>query len=48
MNRLVLYVAIAAFATAAVVLGYELYQKRHKTTGIEINVGERGISIEKK
>jgi hypothetical protein len=25
-----------------------LYQERQKTTGIEINVGERGISIEKK
>jgi hypothetical protein len=26
----------------------QLYQERHKTTGIEINIGERGVSIEKK
>ena len=28
--------------------GYQFYQERQKTTGFEINVGERGISIEKK
>jgi hypothetical protein len=31
-----------------VVLGYLLYQERQKTSGVEINIGERGISIEKK
>jgi hypothetical protein len=48
MNRNVLYLVIGAFADATVVFGYLFYQERHKTTGIEINVGERGISIEKK
>jgi len=48
MNRNVLYLVIAAFAVATVVIGYLLYQERHKTTGVEINIGERGISIEKK
>ena len=33
---------------AAQVFGYQLYQERQKTTGIEINVGKSGISIEKK
>ena len=33
---------------AAGVFGYMLYQERQKTTGIEINVGKSGISIEKK
>jgi predicted negative regulator of RcsB-dependent stress response len=48
MSRNVLYLVIAVLAVAAVVIGYQLYQERQKTTGIEISVGERGISIEKK
>jgi predicted negative regulator of RcsB-dependent stress response len=48
MSRNVLYLVIAALAVASAVFGYQLYQERQKTTGIEISVGERGISIEKK
>jgi predicted negative regulator of RcsB-dependent stress response len=48
MNRNVLYLIIAALVVATAVFGYQLYQERQKTTGIEINIGERGISIEKK
>ncbi len=48
MNRNVLYLVIGALVVATVVLGYQLYQERQKTTGIEINVGKSGISIEKK
>jgi hypothetical protein len=48
MNRNLLYLIIVALAVAAVVFGYQLYRERQKTTGIEINIGERGISIEKK
>ncbi len=48
MNRNTLYLVIAVFAVVAVVFGYQLYQERQKTTGIEINVGKSGISIEKK
>jgi len=48
MNRNVLYVAIGVLAVAAVVFGYQLYQERQKTTGIEISVGKSGISIQKK
>lgn len=48
MNRNILYLVIGALAIAAAVVGYQLYQERQKTTGIEISVGERGISIEKK
>jgi len=48
MNRNVLYLIIAALAVVTAVIGYLLYQERHKTTGIEINIGERSISIEKK
>ncbi|WGJ13303.1 hypothetical protein QEV83_11330 [Methylocapsa sp. D3K7] len=48
MNRNVLYLIIGALAVATVVLGYQFYQERQKTTGIEIDVGKSGISIEKK
>jgi hypothetical protein len=48
MNRNILYLIIGALAAVAVVLGYQHYQQRQKTTGVEISIGERGISIEKK
>jgi predicted negative regulator of RcsB-dependent stress response len=48
MNRNILYLVIGALAVVAVVLGYQIYQERQKTTGVEISIGERGISIEKK
>ena len=48
MNRNILYLIVGALAVAAAVFGYQLYQERQKTTGIEINVGKGGISIEKK
>jgi hypothetical protein len=48
LNRNVLYLIIGALVVATAVFSYQLYQERQKTTGIEINVGERGISIEKK
>lgn len=48
MNRNALYAIVGVLAVVAAVLGYQLYQERQKTTGIEINVGKSGISIEKK
>lgn len=48
MNRNILYAVIGALVVATAVFGYQLYQERQKTTGIEINVGKSGISIEKK
>lgn len=48
MNRNFLYFTVALLAGASVVLGFQLYQERQKTTGIEINVGDHGISIDKK
>ena len=48
MNRNVLYVVIGVLVVATVVFGYQLYQERQKTTGVEISIGDRGISIEKK
>lgn len=48
MNRSVLYLIVGVLIVAVVVVGYQLYQERQKTTGIEIDVGKSGISIEKK
>lgn len=48
MKRNVLYLVIGALVVVTVVVGYQLYQERQKTTGIQIDVGKTGISIEKK
>lgn len=48
MNRNILYLVIGALAVVAGILGYQSYQERQKKTGVEISIGERGISIEKK
>ena len=48
MSRNMLYLLIGALAVVAVILGYQVYRERQKTTGVEISIGERGISIEKK
>lgn len=48
MNRNVLYMIIGALAVAALVLGYQYYQEQQRTTGIQIDVGEGGVSIETK
>jgi hypothetical protein len=47
MNPNFVYLIIGALVVIAI-FGYQLYRERHNTTGIEINVGERGISIQKK
>lgn len=48
INRNTLYLIIGALVIVGAVLGYQLYQEKQKKTGIDINIGERGISIEKK
>ena len=48
MYRNVFYLVVGALTVGAVVFGYQYYQERHKAPGIEINIGERGISVEKK
>lgn len=48
ISRNTLFLIIGALAVVTAVVGYQLYQERQKKTGIEISVGERGISIEKK
>jgi hypothetical protein len=48
MNRNVVMLVIAVLAVATAVLGYQLYEERHMKSGIDISIGDRGISIEKK
>ena len=48
MNRNTLYIVIGVLVVATVVVGYLLYQERQKTSGIDINVGKSGISVETK
>jgi predicted negative regulator of RcsB-dependent stress response len=48
MNRNVITLIVAVLAIATVVLGYQLYQERHKKSGIDISIGGNGISIDKK
>ena len=48
MNRNILYFVIGALVVATVAFGYQLYQERQKTTGIDINVGKSGISVQTK
>ena len=48
VNRNIVYLVIGALVVAVGVVSYLLYQERQKTTGIEIDIGERGISIQKR
>lgn len=48
VNRNFLYFTIGALVVVLVVVGYQFYKERQKPTGIEINVGKDGISIEQK
>jgi len=48
MNRNLLYLVIGVLVVATIVVSYFFYQERQKTTGIDINVDEGGISIETK
>jgi len=48
MSRNTLYAIIGALAVISAVLGYQYYQAHREPTGIQINGGPVGFSIEKK
>ncbi|WP_346897987.1 hypothetical protein [uncultured Roseibium sp.] len=48
MKRNVLYLIIAILVIAIMVLGYNFYQERQKKSGIDIEIGKSGISVETK
>ena len=44
----VLYLVIGALTVAVVVLPFELYEAKKQPTGVHINLGEKGLSIDSK
>lgn len=46
MSRNTLYIVIAVLAVGVAVIGYQLYQERQGPSGVEIKIGEGGISIQ--
>jgi hypothetical protein len=48
MSRNVLYIVIVVLAVAALGLGYKLYSDQQHTSGIHIDIGKGGASIETK
>ena len=48
MKRNVLYLIFGAVGVAALILGYQFYQDRQNSSGVEINIDDNGISIQKK
>jgi hypothetical protein len=49
MNRdNALYLVIGVLVVAVAVLSYQLYEAKKEPTGVQLSIGERGISIEKK
>ncbi len=49
MNRNnILYLIIGVLVVTVAVLGYNLYEEKRDPKGLQINLGERGLSIEKK
>jgi len=48
MSRNALTFVVGALVVVAIVVGYLLYQERQKSSGIDINVGKSGISVETK
>ena len=48
MSRNALYLVIGLLAAGVVVVGYLYYQENRKRSGIEIEIGEHGVTIEEK
>lgn len=45
MNRNLLYAIIGALAVATAVFGYQFYKAQQAPTGVQISIGENGVSI---
>ena len=48
MARSTLYLLILLLVVGVVVLGYFLYQEEQQESGVQIDVGKDGISVESK
>lgn len=48
MNSNYLYAIIGALAFATAVFGYQSYKAQQEPTGVQISIGENGLSITEK
>ncbi|MBS1180136.1 MAG: hypothetical protein H6Q99_16 [Proteobacteria bacterium] len=48
MNRQILVTVIVLLAAGIGVLGYQLYEEKKQPDGVEISIGEHGVSVEGK
>jgi hypothetical protein len=48
MSRSSVYVLLIVLAIVAATVGYQLYQERQKTSGIELHLDDHGISLQQK
>lgn len=48
MNRNFLYTIIGVLAVAAAFFGYQTYKAQQEPSGVQINIGENGLSITEK
>ncbi|WP_370674981.1 hypothetical protein [Pleomorphomonas sp. PLEO] len=48
MNRQMLVAVVVLLAVGVGVLGYQLYEEKKKPNGVEISIGEKGVSVEGK
>ena len=48
MSRNALYLVIGLLAAGVIAVGYLYYQENQKRSGIEIQIGEHGVTIEEK
>ncbi len=48
MSRNTLYIIIAVLAVGVGIIGTQLYREQQQPSGVEIKIGEGGISIEEK
>lgn len=48
MNRQILVAIVVLLAAGVGVLGYQLYEAKKQPDGIEIKIGENGVSVEGK
>jgi hypothetical protein len=44
----IIYLVIGALIVAVATLGYQLYEAKKEPSGLHINLGDKGISIEGK
>jgi len=48
MNRQMLVAVIVLLAAGIGVLGYQLYEEKKQPNGVEISIGEKGVSVKGK